>query len=199
MATNYQFFCIFKSSVSNNVTNNIEQVKTLTGCNCHGYCSKHYSTLEGLKTIQDECRGHRLTNSNKQSTIIPIITSGNNITHTQYNLLAEIINTELNDRRKSPQYAKVEKFYTTTPSVQSKQHITKQQITKLNNFIVKQQNFYKDEAKVPTDLDTIASEIKSIDINKTIAAVKNLLNDCICYADCNGYAGCTCYGNCNYY
>ena len=192
-----QYYCIFKTSVSTEITNTSD-VKTVSGCSCHGYCSSHSDESEGLLYIQDRCIGHRLTSSNAQGKNIPSIASKDYVTHTQYNLLVDLINTELNNRRKSPLYSNVQKD-TVPDKAKTKTHITKQQISQLNNFIASQHDFYKDEATVPTNLDTVANEIKSIDINKTIAAVKNLLNDCVCYADCNGYSACTCYGHCNHY
>lgn len=41
--------------------------------------------------------------------------------------------------------------------------------------------------------------ISKDNINTIIKVIKEDLNDCICYSDCNGYSVCYCYGNCNHY
>ena len=41
--------------------------------------------------------------------------------------------------------------------------------------------------------------ISKNNINTIIKVIKDDLNDCICYSDCNGYSVCFCYGNCNHY
>ena len=41
--------------------------------------------------------------------------------------------------------------------------------------------------------------ISKDNINAIVNVIKEDLNDCICYSDCNGYSVCYCYGNCNHY
>lgn len=41
--------------------------------------------------------------------------------------------------------------------------------------------------------------LSKANIDAVIQTIKNDLNDCICYGDCNGYSVCFCYGNCNHY
>ena len=50
------------------------------------------------------------------------------------------------------------------------------------------QNMYK-----PSLVLNLANMTTIIDV------IKDDLNDCICYSDCNGYSVCFCYGNCNHY
>lgn len=41
--------------------------------------------------------------------------------------------------------------------------------------------------------------LSKANIEAIVQTIKNDLNDCICYGDCNGYSVCFCYGNCNHY
>lgn len=203
MSQESQYYCIFQSSIRRTVDkDNIKNVLSVSGCSCYGHCPQHTyhikEGIEGLSSIQEECIGHRLTNANKNTKTLPNIQSGENITHQQYNILRNIINTELDERKKSPLYKNAVKE-TLPAMVNSFEHIKQQQILKLNNFIAQQQ-FYKDTVSQP-DLPTPAKKdaIKSVDIHNSTNAIRALLNDCICYSDCNSYSTCNCYGNCNHY
>lgn len=51
----------------------------------------------------------------------------------------------------------------------------------------------------PTTRKAVTSTLSKSNIDLVIQTIKNDLNDCICYGDCNGYSVCWCYGNCNHY
>ena len=51
----------------------------------------------------------------------------------------------------------------------------------------------------PTTRKAATPTVSKSNIDLVIQTIKNDLNDCICYGDCNGYSVCFCYGNCNNY
>lgn len=194
------YYCVFQSRSSVNVTDISSNVKTVSGCVCHGNCPANTIAVkeghEDLSYIQERCTGHRLITSTYRGQVFPIINAHTPITHLQYNLLKKIINTELDNRKKSPLYKDAIKP-NQPASLTPKDYIKKEQLKKLNDFIA-QASFYKDTAPAPT-LTITNDKISHIDANNAINAIKTMLNDCICYSDCNGYSSCQCYGNCNHY
>lgn len=195
------YYCIFKSTTSVNVTTT-SGVLAVSGCICHGHCPSNTIAVreghEDLAYIQEKCIGHRLPTNTYRGQTLPQINAHSSITHQQYNLLKDIINKELDNRKKSPLYSSSVKP-TVPNTLKSADYVKKEQLQKLNEF-VSHSSFYKDTVTAPKiPLPEDKSQISHVDANNTINAVKAMLNDCICYSDCNGYSTCQCYGNCNHY
>lgn len=204
------YYCIFKSTTSVNVTTTsgtpLSSVLSVSGCTCHGHCPSNTIAVreghEDLAYIQEKCIGHRLTSNTYRGQTLPQIDAHSSITHQQYNLLKDIINKELDSRKKSPLYSNADKPAAPT-ALKPADYVKREQLQKLNKF-VSRSSFYKDTViapviPLPEDEGEDKPQISHVHINNTINAVKAMLNDCICYSDCNGYSTCQCYGNCNHY
>ena len=195
------YYCVFKSTTSVNVTST-SGVLAVSGCTCHGHCPSNTIAVsegrEDLAYIQEKCIGHRLTTNTYRGQTLPQIVAHSSITHQQYNLLKDIINKELDSRKKSPLYSSAVKPAEPV-ALKPADYVKREQLQKLNEF-VSHSSFYKDTVTAPDILlPKDKSQISHVDANNTINAVKAMLNDCICYSDCNGYSTCQCYGNCNHY
>ncbi len=150
-----------------------------------------------LENIQLSCTGHRLAVLNGRNYLYPTIINNEYIFAEQYNALKDIIEQEINTRKLSKKYNDLSTVSIPELTAESKSHIFDEQLIELNNLIV-EQKLYHDVATKPT-LTIDNQTIHSIDINKSITALRSLANDCVCYSDCNGYSVCWCYGNCNHY
>ena len=168
--------------------------KKLPDCNSHAVSD----TYEGLAIGQSVCEGHRagsgtlIKTTNKES----IVLGGKNSFISQ---LYVQINKELAERRKHSIYASLSDNFTKVPN--SNEQIFASDLNDALNAIKK----YYDIAN--SDLNNYNyTEVSTTEIVKksNLDDLKNkfnatVINDCICYSDCQGYAMCYCYGNCNYY
>ena len=178
---------------------------------------KNIEIYQGLSTIQGNCTGHRTKFSSDSLSIIKDITTSEIILAEQYNVIRQIIKDEFDKRWLSKKYQNP-KAYIAAPTTQtsaieisgkvlpdevsSTDCVIKEQLVNLLKYI-NSSELLSDEY-TPADDNTIASKlsgdiITENDINYTVDTIKSVLNDCICYSDCNGYSVCWCYGNCNYY
>lgn len=184
---------------------------------------------QNLSIIQEKCIEHRTTYSTESFQILKNLTNSDVILDEQYNELIEIIDNEFKRRQKSRKYQNITHDYyrynhrlfryTTIEKVRltsseisvnvpapaqvsSTDEVIKESLIDLLKY-VNQSNLlsdtYKaaDESTIEKNLagDVITEEDRDYMLN----SVRSMLNDCVCYSDCNGYSVCWCYGNCNYY
>ena len=169
-----------------------------------------------LSCIQDHCTGHRAYYSIESFNTIKSINTSEIILAEQFNRIKQIITDELIKRQNSEKY-----HIPKAPDVMPGEQTTAIQISKvlpddvsITDNVIKEQlaNLLKyinssellsDQYKAEDD-DTITNKLDGDIItednkNYIMNTIKSVVNDCICYSDCNGYSVCWCYGNCNHY
>lgn len=168
------------------------------------------------------CTGHRNRNNNrkpqKDLQTFQGIAYANNI-----NTLRNILNDEIEDRRKNAYYNKIngnleqvkdtpiisnlkqegEYIETTYPNAIA------DKIKYLKSFCDNIKNKTKDSVNLEASIGTISNISSDINSGKIVLGgspekIQNVIakavTDCICYSDCHGFSVCECYGycNCNY-
>lgn len=68
-----------------------------------------------------------------------------------------------------------------------------------NQLLKYLRQFDDDTYKINSTDVSNGSQILSSTVNGLVDDVNALIDDCICYSDCNAYSVCYCYGNCNHY
>ena len=169
--------------------------------------SKKYHVVQDLSSIQNECNGHRITYSyNVVSSVNELREVGKqtDILAEKYNTIIDIIDKEFDKRKESNKYKDIDKG--TKPLLlqinendkEKNPDVLAKQLNDLNNYIANKE-LNKDRFTPLTVNIEANTTILAANINSLINNAKNMLQDCICYSDCNGYSVCWCYGNCNYY
>lgn len=171
--------------------------------------SKTYHVVQDLSSIQTSCSGHRTiysTESVLSVNTLKEVKKQTTILAEKYNTIIDVLDKEFERRKQSNKY----KNTVNNGTVPNKLRVNENnpnnnpdalavQLNTLNNYI-NNTIFAKDKFK-PNNTSTIQKNdiILAENINTLIETVHNLVQDCICYSDCNGYSVCWCYGNCNYY
>ena len=169
------------------------------------------------------CTGHRSRDDNRKPQ--KKLQSFEGIAYTNnINTLRNIINDEIEDRRKNAYYNGIEDRYLEqvkdTPIISTLKREGEYIETLYPNAIADKIKYLKsfcDNIKTRTDdsknlessigtISNISSKINSGKIvfgespKKIQDVIAKAVTDCICYSDCHGFSVCACYGycNCNY-
>ena len=158
---------------------------------------------ETMVTIQDSCQIH----SNKQRDASGLVNKpqSGSIINT-LNSIYQSINNEIENRGSSQQYYNINNIVNTIISSDQLSDIN----TTISNLLAECSSSFEFDSNTNLSAKLSTLSLSSIDIEKESivsanvyaplsANVKLLMEDCICYSDCNSYSVCYCYGNCNNY
>ena len=152
--------------------------------------------FEDLAVGQQNCVGYR-NGSGKTISLdndeILIHGGKNSFIHKLYSQ----INIELNARKKHGIYENLSTLTSPTTGNSIK-------TTDLNNALEIIKAYYDADYSDLSDYNYVEVTEKDLVTKNQLSDImtefnENVIQDCICYSDCQGYAVCYCYGNCSYY
>lgn len=165
------------------------------GCQSHNV---DYSKCEGNSSAdlswkkQYMCEGHRNKYSNT-NTLPDEVESQTVSTLQKIKALRQSILLELTLRKKSGKYKNAKKIDLVDITDNQMMAYT------LKNFATELKRFMKDEYTDTITSPSSANIATAKHYNDVVQRTVGMMQDCICYSDCNGYTVCWCHGNCNNY